>query len=349
MLRIANFIRKYWVLFAIVVLYFLLAGLNLLPFSLNIFKKRQLLIDDTPVVVKEIRELGELVTSEFYGEVYADLNEVYDDLINNKKDSILLNSDLYFQRYSGLENYMENSSDQRAKELEQKQELERYDGLLNAYLTKQQEFEQNKTQIEEEIAKNENNKKERRKLENRLDDLRKKLEDDRKDLEETKKILKRIEKDYSEARLDFLETRKKRNLVYIARGWVKAGINLKNISEDDIILDEDDSALIQIRIDDPVILDADINPWFIPEREIKGFEVFIAKTGSILSEKNFTDAEVTELKKKCKEKLTQDAIEKGLLTNAETSTIKTLENFFHLVGFKKVDVLFKSRTIVVEK
>jgi hypothetical protein len=348
MLRIANFIRKYWVLFAVVGLYFLLAGLNLMPYGLNIFKKKQLLIDDTPVVVKEIRELGELITSEFYGEVYADLNEVYDDLITNKKDSILLNPTIFYQYYSGLEDYMENSSDQRAKELEYKAELERYEGLLKSYLTKQEEFKQNEKLINEEIAEK-NNKKEKRKLENRLEDLRTQLKNDKKDLEDTQQKLKSIEKDYRETRLKFWETRKRRNLVYIARGWVKAGVNLKNITEDDIILDEDDSASIQILIDDPVILDADINPWFIPEKKIKGFEVFIAKTGSILSEKNFTDEEVTELKKKCKEKLKQDAIEKGLLTNAETSTIQTLENFFHLVGFKKVDVLFKSRTIVIEK
>ncbi len=351
MLHIANFIRKYWVIIAIVVLYFFLAGLNLLPYSLNIFKKKHLLIDDTPVVVKEIRELGELTTSEFYGEVYADLNEVYDDLIAAKKDSILLDPAMYYHQFSGLKEYMENSGDQWAKKLEYKNESERYEGLLNEHLKKLDEFRINEKQLKDEIAKNENDKKEKRKLENRLNDLRKNLEKDKSDLEDAQKRFKRIETNYREQRLSFWETKKRRNLVYIGRGWVKAGINLKDISENDIIMDEDDSSSIQILISDPIVLDADINPWFIytDEKKVKGFEVFLEKTGSILSEDNFTDKEVAELKKKCKEKLRSDAIEKGLLRNARSSAIHTLENFFHLVGFKKVDVRFRSNTIVVAK
>lgn len=351
MLHIANFIRKYWVLFAIVVLYFFLAGLNLLPYSLNIFKKKQLLIDETPVVVKEIRELGELTTSEFYGEVYADLNEVYDDLIMNKKDSILQNKGIYFNQFSGLEEYMGKYESQSGKEIEYKSGRERYERILNDHLKKLDEFKQNEKQLNEEIAKNENNRKERRKLENRLDDLRRNLADDKRKFEDEQREFERIKADYKEQHFKFKENQKKRNLVYIGRGWVKAGIDLKDITEDDIILDEDDSASIQIRVADPVILDADINPWFIytDEKKVKGFEVFIAKTGSILSSKNFTDKEVTALKKKCKEKLKASAIEKGVLVNAENSAVQTLENFFHLVGFKKVDVRFKSKTIVVKK
>jgi len=350
MLHIANFIRKYWVIIAIVVLYFLLAGLNLLPFSLNIFKKSKLLIDDTPVVVKEIREIGELTTSEFYGEVYADLNEVYDDLIELKGDSIIINPALYYNNYSGLKEYMANSGDYRSKELEYKKESESYETTLNEHLKKLAEFRENEQKLNKEIEQNQD-KKEKRRLEKRLNDLRDKLEDDKKNLENAQRKFQRIDKNYREKRLNFWESKKRRNLVYIGRGWVKAGINLKNISEDEIIIDEDDSTSIQILIDDPKILDADINPWFIytDDKKVKGFEVFIAKTGSILTEDNFTDKEVTELKKKCKDKLREDAIEKGLIKNAESSAVQTLKNFFHLVGFEEVEVHFKSSTVVVAK
>ena len=350
MLHIANFIRKYWIIITIIVLYFLLAGLNLLPFSLNIFKKSKLLIDNTPVVVKEIREIGELTTSEFYGEVYADLNEVYDDLLETKADSIAMNSAVFFNKYSGLKEYMNNSGDYRTTEIEYEKESKNYEEALNEQIKKLAEFSENEKNIEKEIEQSQD-KKEKRKLEKRLNDLRDALEDSKKNLESKKREFKKAEKNYRDKRLDFWESRKKRNLVYIGRGWVKAGINLKAISEDDIIIDEDDSSTIQILIDDPIILDADINPWFIlaGEKKIPGFEVFIAKTGSILAEDNFTDKEVTALKKKCKEKLKQNAIDKGLMINAETSAVQTLENFFRLVGFEKVKVRFKSKTIVVSK
>lgn len=351
MLLIINFIKKYWILFAIVVLYFILAGLNFLPRGLNIFKKQELLIDDTPVIVKEIRELGELTTSEFYGEVYADLNEVYEDLVATLTDSIIINPALYYQNYKGLKEYMDNSGRYQEMENAYFSASERYDTMLSEYLKKVEEFKQDESKLNEEIEANKDNRKERKQLEKRLDDLKDKLKEEKGKLDNEREDFRKIEKKYREKRVDIWELRKRRNLVYIGRGWVKAGVSLKDLTDDDIIVDEDDSSSIQIRISDPVIIDADINPWFIytDEKKVKGFEVFIEKTGSILSEDNFTDREVADLKRKCKDKLKENAIEKGLLTNAKSSAINTLENFFHLVGFKKVSVRFKSDTKLVIK
>jgi hypothetical protein len=245
---------------------------------------------------------------------------------------------------------MKDFGEVSAVEVEFKKEEEQYNEKLDSYLAKLRELNESENQTNKAIE-NTQNKKEKRKLESRLNDIKKSQENEVKEYKEAKKDFDKFKTKYREKRLMFWESRKRRNLVYIGRGWVKAGINLKDISENDIILDEDDSSSIQILISDPVILDADINPWFIytDEKKVKGFEVFFEKTGSIFSEANFTDREVTELKKKCKEKLRTDAIEKGLLKNAESSAIRTLENFFHLVGFKKVDIRFRSKTIVVSK
>lgn len=350
MIHIVNFIRKYWIIFAIVALYFVLAGLNLLPRGLNIFKKKHLLINDTPVVVKEIREIGELITAEYYGEVYADLNEVYDDLINFKKDSIIAQPALFYNHYSGLEKYMKNYGDQSAKELEYRTASEHYDAVLNEHLQKLSDFKEAEKQLNDQIAKADS-KRDKRKLEKRLKDLSDKLSEDKEILEDAKKEFNQIAKQYREERFAYWESRKQRNLVYIGRGWVKAGINFKDVSENDIIIDDSDSSTIQILISDPTIINADINPWFIytDKKKVKGFEVFIDKTGSMFSDKNFTDKEVTQLKIKCKDKLKQAALEKGLLKNAKKSAVKTLEDFFHLVGFKNVIVLFRSNTVVVHK
>ncbi len=350
MLKISNFIRKYWFIFLAIGLYFLLAALNILPRGINIFKKQKLVIDNTPVLIKEIKELGELTTCEFYGEVYADLNEVYDDLIENSKDSISMNPDAYFQEYSGLEDYMSKFSGYKNKELEFNSASVKYEAQLSEHIKKLETYKDDDKKLKDDIAMATDGK-EKKQLETRNNVLIGNIQSENKAFESIKNNFKNISNDYTEKRVDFWESRKKRNLVYIGRGWVKAGINLKNLTEDDIIIDEDDSVSIQILISDPVILDADINPWFIytDDKKVKGYEVFMAKTGSILSDKNFTDKEVTQLKIKCKEKLKIDALEKGLLKNASSSATKTLENFFRLIGFKKVSVRFKSNTKLVVK
>ena len=73
----------------------------------------------------------------------------------------------------------------------------------------------------------------------------------------------------------------------------------------------------------PVILDKDINPWFIPERKVKGFEL-VKYTGDV----NFQDAK--EVKKLCKEKLLQQAgIE--ILKRAQENGNDALKSFFSLL------------------
>jgi len=351
MLKISNFVRKYWFIFLAIGLYFLLAALNVLPRGINIFKKHKLIIDETPVVVKEIREIGELTTCEFYGEVYADLNEVYEDLIKNHRDSVAMNPDAFYLDYSGLEEYISKSGDYIKKEQEYDAVSERYEAVMAEYHQKQETFMTEEKKLKEEISKIAESKKEKRQLESRIKDLKEKFESEKKSFEKFQSQYRKVSNEYTEERIDFWESRKKRNLVYIGRGWVKAGINLKDLTEDDLIIDDDDSVSIQVLISDPVVLDVDINPWFIytDEKKVKGYEVFMAKTGSILSDKNFTDKEVTQLKIKCKEKLKEAALEKGLLKSASTSATQTLENFFRLIGFKKVTIRYRSNTELVVK
>ncbi|NER08173.1 MAG: hypothetical protein F6K17_39340, partial [Okeania sp. SIO3C4] len=56
--------------------YFALAYLKLLPKSLNAFELALLSPINKSIVVKEVKEIGELTTAQFYGEVFADLNSV---------------------------------------------------------------------------------------------------------------------------------------------------------------------------------------------------------------------------------------------------------------------------------
>ncbi len=343
MTHILNFIKKYWFIFAIIILYFLLAGLNFLPDPLNIFRKKKLEINDTPVVVQKIKEIGELTTAEFYGEVYADINEVYDDLIALHKDSLLAHSALFYKDYSGLKVYMQKFGEQTDREKEYNQERKRYKNMLNDYILKVSEFEESEANIIQQLSKT-NGRKKKRKLNKQLESIRKNIEQSKKELADASGRFEKIENQYRQKRFAYWESRKARNLVYIGRGWVKAGINLQSISENDIVINSNEESSIQILLPNPVILNADINPWFIytKEKQVRGFEVFLEKTGSIFTNNNFTDKEVKELKHKCKDKLMEVGIEKGLLRNARKSAAKTIENFFRLIGFEHVDIKFKS-------
>jgi hypothetical protein len=69
----------------------------------------------------------------------------------------------------------------------------------------------------------------------------------------------------------------------------------------------------------------------------------------MFSEDNFTDDEISAVKTMCKNRLKEEAIKKGLLKNAKSSAVTTLENFFHLVGFEKVTVRFKKDKLIAKQ
>lgn len=73
----------------------------------------------------------------------------------------------------------------------------------------------------------------------------------------------------------------------------------------------------------PEILDKDINPWFIPQRNVKGFEL-VNYSGDV----NFQDAK--EVKKQCKELLLAQA-GMEILKKAQENGEEVLRNFFSLL------------------
>jgi len=349
-ISIVNFIRKYWFIFALVVIYIVISMFNIIPRSLNVFKKQKLLIKETPVLVKEVKEIGELTTSEFYGEVYADLNEVFEKLIVDKNDSLERNRLAFYEKYKGLESFIEKSENFRVNELIYESQSKKYNNYLTDFIKKTEEYKAQEKEIK--ISLNSaKDKKEKRTLNKRLDKLSSKYKDDKENLRKIKGNFRDAEKVFRKQKNKFWESKKERNLVYIARGWVKAGIKFTDLNENDIIIDDDDTSSIHIVINNPVILDADINPWFIytKKKKIQGYELFISKTGSLQSKDNFTDDEITAVKMMCKTRLREEAIKKGLLEKAKNSAITTLENFFHLVGFEKVTIRFKNSELTTEK
>ncbi len=322
----------------------MLGGLHILPPKFNIFGEKKLKINDTPVVVQRIKEIGELTTAEFFGEVYADLNEVYDNLIKTHKKDIIANPAQYYHDYSGLEIYMQIFIAKDLKEKEYKQEQKRYETMMKNYMEKMKEFGKSRKELLQQLGQSGVDISKKLIIQNKLAYLRNELEMKKKELSVASSRFEEIEYQYKEKSKEYWDGRKQRNLVYIGRGWVKAGVDLRNISAENIIITSGEQSSVRVVLPNPVILNADINPWFIytKDKKIKGFEIFLEKTGSIFSYKNFTDKEVGLLKSKCKEKLKEEAIKKDLLKNAKKSASHTIENFFYLLGFQKVKVEFKN-------
>lgn len=57
---------------ALIAIWFLLGKLNILPSFRNIFSSKAIQIDETPILIKEIRELAELTTMAAFDEVVVD-------------------------------------------------------------------------------------------------------------------------------------------------------------------------------------------------------------------------------------------------------------------------------------
>lgn len=119
--------------------------------------------------------------------------------------------------------------------------------------------------------------------------------------------------------------RKERNydIVFIGRGSVKAGFKFDQLDASNFHYDEELKVIYLYGLS-PVILDADINPWFIPEQKIKGFELV-----EYSRKARFEDA--AKVKKKCKEKLLAQAENAEILEESRKNGQIALQKFFSLV------------------
>ncbi len=236
--------KKLAYIVAIIAAYFILDNLNLMPRFLSLHKNtgNKLEISSAPTVVEEIKQIGEIITAEYYGEVYADLLENYNDTIKAYGDSLKYYPQQLFTHFPGLSAYF-----------------------------------------------------------------------------------------YSKDKAKF-----KRNLIYIARGNVKIGLNFRKLDLENLqIIEQNDTFYIQIP--KPEILDVNINPWYI-ENEIAGFEVFKENP----STKRFTDAEIKAVKEKCKQKLAEEAVEFGLYQKALQNSKSMIEKLLGLMTTKAVSVNYIS-------
>lgn len=67
--------RFFWYTAGIVIIYFVLVQMNILPSLRNLFTTKRVIIDSTPVLVKEVKAVAQLMTIANYDEVVVDTSK----------------------------------------------------------------------------------------------------------------------------------------------------------------------------------------------------------------------------------------------------------------------------------
>ncbi len=350
--------KKTWYIFLIIILYIVFGSLNLIPLQFNIFKKNKVEILETPVLIKEIKDIGQLICAEYYGEVYADLFEAYDELLEDSlSESQLL---VLYKKHRFLKKYMKLLNNRTNED-----EIDTINSKLVSVQNQKERLleEQKKYNNEVQNLKDTLSTMKRRKNREKYKEFKENLKTARTNYKTTtdelykanvsinkiKKEIKTIMQDSTLATRRISNFKKSNNIIYIGRGTVIAGIDLMNMKEGNI--DTIEPQILSIRISKPMIIDTIINPWFIrydnllinnkkkkkdniAEKGILGYEIVIAKKS------RYYDADIKLIKHKCLTKLAEAAETKNILVLAERSANNTLESFFYLLGFKEVRVNF---------
>ena len=101
-----DIIKKFWWTLLIPVVYFVFASINFLPAWLNFIPKKTITITETPINIEQIKKIDYLITAEYYGEIYADIYEVYDSIIHKIGDDYKHFNDSITNKYTHLKNYL---------------------------------------------------------------------------------------------------------------------------------------------------------------------------------------------------------------------------------------------------
>jgi hypothetical protein len=110
------------------------------------------------------------------------------------------------------------------------------------------------------------------------------------------------------------------HLVIIAKGEVICGTNLKKFSDSAVKIFDDSVSIIIPRAE---ILDVIVNP--------SGFETFI-------EEGKWSDAAITAVKIKAREKLRNRTLSRGTLADADKRAVMLISNMLEALGYKKFSV-----------
>ncbi len=318
-------ILKYWKLIIdiLIVIALCIAFSYFDPF--HMFRKTRL--QPTANLISNVKSIGELVTAEYYGEVITDgkVSKI-DYTIDYNALAHQFNLDLKII----LENHIKNDD-------EQKIETYHLDTLRDDY----DEFQFLITHITLQPLKKANNKRLIEKTKNKFRDGKfnwiqnrflsglNNVINPRKNFSKNAKSIEAYilvdTSSFSELywelnNIQFEGKKAKEKIILIGRGTVKAGYDFGTLDETKFIYQKSKK---RIRLYDfnAQILDTIINPWFIPELKIAGYE--------FVNNPKISDySKVIEVKNKCRIELSNQAYNAGIIEQANIYGKEVLEQFF---------------------
>jgi len=285
-------------------------------------------IRNTPVAVESIRQIGQLTTAEYYGEVIASLSQGMTDTIEPAQ--INAEGQAVFNRIIIDLDSLKSLERKNILSVKKKNIGGRMDENF-PWLTRNQLYILTLNYLKDTIKARSKKSYERKEI---LWKLYKNGRIAENALTVSKNFqfrgfysfVKRTEKE----QLREINN----NIAYIGRGWVKAGIDFGILKAGDISYNTGNKT-IYIKNCETKILDCNINPWFIPGK-VKGYEL-IKEKGSF---KN-PFAEAVKVKKQCVENLRVQAMKSGILEQANQNAKESLKNLFSLLtGDEITDVVF---------
>ena len=301
---------------------------------LKIFSSHQILMAQTPLDIKNIRSIGQMVTAEYYGEVIASLPEsklsfdhaFYQETFSNLYDSIIATV------------YKTDSLVNTLKRPWLKGKFNffyQYYHELNAGVTSNMFYYPTMICLDSLYEYNVFHKPDNFK---KIKDYSDEIEDYEEpvirniweNIHGTKEPYKlgsstiNFERTYTKfIKHSPFDSERKKEILILGRGWVKAGIDFGTINQFNFKFLKD-QGIIHFYGIQPAILYHDINPWLVPNK-IHGFE-YIKISG-----KATNPDDIVIVKRECLEKLTQKAIESHILEKAKENAEQNLKSFFSLL------------------
>jgi hypothetical protein len=271
-------------------------------------------LENTSISVRSIKDIGQLITAEYHGEVLASYKEVLqinDDEINNQIK--VLHDD-----FKNAITEFGSSVDKSEIKLHPKRVIDKfekeYPNLIgNIYYDSYIDWLKKKKSIS---------------LRNKF--FKKCFTDENYiNIVVDEQALAKIKN------FEFESANKKelkQQIVIIGRGKVQAGYDFGKFTEKNFKYDKSTRTIHLIGFN-AKILDYHINPWYIPEKHIPGYEIIMA-TGKAKKNPRY----MNEVKEECVQKLRKKAIESQILEKAKENAEENLKLFFSLiVGGEGID------------
>lgn len=350
-----SILKKYWkniidaiIIVGIIVVLFIYNPWNLFGSGLK--------LQNTANNISAIKEIGQLITAEYYGEAISTIDQsrlqiIFADDLNARANILFqqIKNDLH-AIYQKSELDDTDSTKKRRKKRQQREYRRDIESIFNEgseikndslYQFVLEYYRRNKVNNFNDIDDRFKDKDEKETLQLLLNELIEAAESNEEEhlnqfLESelpvhNDEVFSDFYYNKRSTQNDF--TDKKKELAMIGRGWVKAGFNFDKLNEQNFYFDEE-SGIIHLFGVHPEILNADINPWFIPEKKIPGFQIITANKNV-----DFNDAIL--VKTYCIKKLQQMALDAGILKAAEEQGKEALKNFISMISTTEVkDVYF---------